>query len=133
MARSNPPLREDKAANRGNESPWKANTVPLSDRVFNLVLASLLLAQGFFGFLSGRVDLSPPRQRTAIVFREGAAWLMAAAMIAGAMVLISVVVDHYDRRNNEGSYKAFKWCSIRLGLCLLAASLAAHLYISFTR
>ena len=133
MSRPKPPLHEDQASSRGGKTSWKPNTISLSDRVFNLVLASVLLAQGLFGFYAGRIELSPPKQRTPIVFQEGAAWLMAAAMTVGAMVLISVVLDHYDRRNNERSYQIFKWLSVRLGLCLLAASLSAHIYISLAR
>lgn len=126
-------LRGKGSASHGDSATWKPNSVPLSDRVFNLVLALALLAQGFLGFYLGRLALSPPKQKTAIVFREGAAWLMAAAMVVGALVLISVIVDHYDRRNNESSYKLFKWLSVHLGVCLFAASLVAHVYITLTR
>jgi len=113
--------------------PWRPNSVSLSERIFNLTLAIALLAQGVLGVYFAEVRLTPPKQRGAILLKEGPAWLMAAAMIVGALVLVSVVVDHYDRRQNERSYKIFRWLCVRLGLCLFVASLIAHLYVSLTR
>jgi len=133
MPQSDQHLRGKTPGIHGDSGTWKPNAVPLSDRIFNLVLALALLAQGFVGFYFGRLELSPPKQKAYIVFREGAAWLMAAAMVVGALVLISVIVDHYDRRDNENSYKLFKWLAVRLGVCLFTASLVAHIYISLTR
>jgi hypothetical protein len=57
---------------------------------------------------------------------------MAAAMLCGAIVLLSVVVDHYDRRDNEAAYRLFKWLAVRIGWSLLAASLISHLYLGLT-
>jgi hypothetical protein len=58
---------------------------------------------------------------------------MSAAMVVGALVLVSVVVDHYYRRNNESIYQAFKWGAVRVGWSLVAASLLSHLYLAFVR
>lgn len=115
----------------GGEQPLPIstpNSVPGSERLFNLFLAALLLSYGAFGFYTNRIDITHKGQAIALL-RGGSAWLMSAAMFVGAMILISVVVDHYDRRNNESSYKRFKWFTVRLGLCLVAASLLSHLYI----
>ena len=57
---------------------------------------------------------------------------MATAMVIGACVLLSVVVDHYDRRNNEQVYRIIRRVSVALGLCLIAASLASYLINVFT-
>jgi hypothetical protein len=54
---------------------------------------------------------------------------MAAAMVIGACVLLSVIVDHYDRRNNERAYRMFRRVSVALGLCLVAASLVSYLIV----
>ncbi len=50
-------------------------------------------------------------------------WLLVASLLAGAAVLLSVVIDHYDRRDNERWYQHFKRGAIFLGLLLLASSL----------
>jgi hypothetical protein len=105
---------------------WKPNSFSLGERVFNFVLSLVLLAHGASGFIYNRLDVSPPKQRLAIHLRDGPAWLMAAAMIVGACVLLSVVVDHYDKSNNENIYRLFRRSAVALGLCLVAASLASY-------
>lgn len=78
------------------------------------------------------MDLHGARMRIA-VFEGGPAWLIAAAFVVGALVLFSVVIDHYDTRNNESYYKAFRLGAQYLGWCLVASALIAHLYIGFAR
>ena len=90
-----------------------------------------LLTWGALGFYQSQVDLWGRRIRVAVL-TEGPAWLMAAAFVCGSLVLFSVVVDHYDRRNNESTYQGFRWTIVRLGWCLVAASLISHVYLFFT-
>jgi hypothetical protein len=124
------------ATSRGDaakrERPWRPNSVSLGERIFCVLVASVLLARGASGFLYARLEVSPPRQRTALLLQGGPAWLMAAAMVIGACVLLSVVIDHYDRRNNERVYRIFRRVSVALGLCLIAASLVSYLIKVFT-
>ena len=112
--------------------PYKPNVVSSADRAFNVFLGVLLTTYGVAGFLHRRIDLNGRRVRIA-VFEGGPAWLMAAAFLVGAAVLFAVVIDHYDRRDNERYYQVFRWCATRLGWCLVAAALIAHLYIAFTK
>lgn len=108
------------------------NKVPRAERWFNALLAVFLLCYGAIGFYSNSMSVGG-RGRTWVLLREGPAWLMSAAMVVGALVLVSVVVDHYDRRNNETIYQAFKWVAVRIGWSLAAASLLSHLYLTFVR
>lgn len=114
------------------EKPWRPNSVSLVERVVCLLVAVVLLARGASGFLYSRLSVSPPRQRLALVLQGGPAWLMAAAMVIGACVLLSVVVDHYDKRKNEGLYRVFRRTSVALGLCLIAASLVSFFINGFS-
>lgn len=108
------------------------NVVSSADRVFNLVLGLVLFGYGVAGFLTSYVDLIGRRVRIAVL-EGGAALLMAAAFFVGAAVLFSVVVDHYDTRENEQYYRVFRWCATRLGCCLVVAALVTHLYVGLTR
>jgi hypothetical protein len=126
-------------ARRGSESSpsnedksWKPNSVTLAERVVNLLLALVLLAHGASGFLYSKLVVSPPRQAMALTLLDGSAWLMAAAMITGAFLLLSVVVDHYDKRNNEKWYRAFKHVALILGLGLVASSLVSYFIAGLT-
>jgi hypothetical protein len=84
-----------------------------------------------WGFYTDRISLWGHRIQIAEL-KSGPAWMMAAAFACGAFVLLSAVVDHYDERNNEQAYKAFRWIVIRIGWCLAAASLTAHVYLFFS-
>ncbi|MCM2289413.1 MAG: hypothetical protein NDI67_10325 [Sulfuritalea sp.] len=118
---------------RRNEiKPYKPNVVSTADRVFNSLLGALLSIYGVVGLLTAHVDLNGRRIRIAVL-EGGPAWLMAAAMLVGAVVLYSVVIDHYDRRNNERYYQTFHWIATRLGWCLAMSALVLHLYLGFTR
>jgi hypothetical protein len=114
------------------DTSWKPNSVTLADRVVNLLLALVLLAHGASGFLYSKLVVSPPKQGNTLTLLGGSAWLMAAAMIIGAFLLLSVVVDHYDKRNNEKWYRAFKHVALILGLGLVASSLVSYFIAGLT-
>lgn len=108
------------------------NEVPAPDRALNLILGLVLTIYGVIGLWQHKLDLTTRRLQIGVL-EGGSAWLMAAAFLVGAAVLFSVVVDHYDKRDNERIYQRFRWVATRLGWCLAAAALLAHLYIGFTR
>lgn len=117
---------------RGETESYKPNAVPRRERVANAFLAVVLLAYGVAGLFTAHVDLSGRRIRIA-VFKGGPAWLMAAALLVCAAVLLSAVVDHYDTRNNERCYRAFRRGGAVLGWWLVAAALVSHLVVGFAR
>ena len=94
-------------------------------------MALYLLAWGGWGLYRNGLVFSV-RRNVIAEFHDGPAWLMVGAFVCGALVLLSVVVDHYDRRDNELIYRTFRWIVVRMGWCLFAASLASHLYLFFS-
>lgn len=114
------------------KSEYKPNALPRGERVWNLCMSVLLLAYGSAGIYTARMNIRS-RGRVLVALQEGPAWLMGAAAICGALVLLSLVLDHYDRRNNEHHYQAFKWIAVRIGWALFVAALIAHLIWGLTR
>lgn len=51
------------------------------------------------------------------------AWIMYASFLCAVLNLLSVVVDHYDERDNEFSYKRFARFSQALGWTLFFLAL----------
>ena len=83
--------------------PYIPNSIPKQTRIFNFCAAVFLLAYGSYGL--GRNDLYLPGKRTTGVhLHDSAAMLMMAAIVCAAAVMLSVVLDHYDERNNEAHY-----------------------------
>ncbi len=108
--------------------PYQPNSVPKVTRVWNLLLALYLIGWGCLGLYTSSVDLWGRRIKIAKL-QGGPAYLMAFALICGALVLIAEVIDHYDKRNNESLYAGFRWFLIRLGWCLAVFSLLSHVLV----
>lgn len=103
------------------------NHIPGKERVSNLIFSVLLFAYGTFGVYIN--DLYIPGKRSKGVHLHNlAAWVMYGAMICACLVMFSVIVDHYDRRNNEEPYRKFAntakflgWVCFVLSLVLMIA------------
>lgn len=117
---------------RRKERAYTPNQLRSGERAWNLFLACILTAYGVAGLLTHSLKYS--RRGRVIIFLEGgSAWLMSFALMVGACVFVSWVVDHYDTRNNERYYRAFRWAATRLGWALVASSLIVHLYVGLTK
>lgn len=98
------------------------NHIPVRHRVVYIILAIILLAYGTFGLYID--DIFLPGKRTPGTHYHGtAAVILYLAFVAVAANLISMVIDHYDKRNNQTNYRAFARISMIAALCffILAA------------
>ena len=108
----------------------RPNTFSKRERIVNTLLAVMLIAYGTCGIMAG--NLYVPGKYTSGVNLQGvAAWLMYGAILSGSASLLSVVVDHYDRRNNELMYASFKRFTSRLGWLLLMSAGLYHVWLGF--
>lgn len=107
------------------------NSVPLRDRIAYLIASACLIAYGGYGLLANDLFV-PGRRGTGTHLHDEPALLMVGALLCGVMVMVSIVVDHYDQRNNENRYRSFARRLKVLGLGLFAASLVWHLVIRLT-
>lgn len=82
------------------------NHVPERTRLVNALMAIALLAYGSYGVWID--DLYVPGKRgNGVHLHQVPAWLMYGAMICACIVLVSSILDHYDRRDNEHRYRRF--------------------------
>lgn len=87
------------------------NRIPSKERLSNVFFAVSLFA--YAGFSAAIDDFYIPGKRSNGIHLHGASvWVMFAAAVCAVVVLLAVVVDHYDTRPNERSYecvgKAFR-------------------------
>ena len=82
------------------------NQIPFGQRVLNSLLAIGLLTYGIVGLVLDDIYV-PGKRNRGIHLHGGPAITMFAAMVCAVLVLLAVVVDHYDRRDNERHYKLF--------------------------
>lgn len=84
---------------------YRPNEIPLEVRFYHTLSAILLFIYGSHGvWVNDLVFRMKGGFR--IHLHDFPAWLMFGSLLAACVVLISVVIDHYDRRNNEAKYKA---------------------------
>ncbi|MBA5246568.1 hypothetical protein H1R16_10230 [Marnyiella aurantia] len=86
--------------------PHTPNHISPEERVKCILFAAALLAYGTFGWYSDDIFI-PGKRGRGVHFSGAACTLIYAAFIFGAANFISVVVDHYDKRNNETQYQRF--------------------------
>lgn len=128
------PKEADTRSEQDGTGAWRPNDVPLPLRIYSLVLALLLLAYGVSGFLNDKLEFATGRGGGGrLLLHGGPAWLLGSAVIVGALLLLSVIVDHYDRRNNEHWYRLVRQSLLYLGFALLAAALTSYFYIGLVR
>lgn len=93
-------------------SGYQPNVVPRGVRLGRTAAALFVLAYAVYGLLIDDLVIEfPVRQRStlggALHLHGVVAWTMAAAMLCAVAVLVSAVVDHYDKRDNEAAYRRF--------------------------
>lgn len=101
------------------------NHIPPATRIAYVVASGALLAYAGYGWHID--DLYLPGKRSGGIHLSGlAAWLVAGAIACAAANLLSVVVDHHDRRNNEIRYAHFAALCEWVGWSLFALALFAR-------
>lgn len=106
------------------------NSFTLWERTAHTLLALALLAYGVIGLMVD--DLFVPGRGGRGIHLHGApAWIMFGAIVCASAVLLALVADHYDRRNNEQRYVRFKRRTIVAAWCFFAGALLWHLSQSF--
>lgn len=85
---------------------YTPNHIPAEERLKNLAFSILLFAYGTYGVWVNDLYIPGKRSR-GIHLHDVPAWIMYGAMICACLVMLSVVADHYDTRNNETDYKWF--------------------------
>jgi TRAP-type C4-dicarboxylate transport system permease small subunit len=82
------------------------NHIPKSARITYIVFSLFMFAYGSYGVWVNDLYLPSKRSR-GMHLHDTPAWVMYGAILCACLVMLSVVIDHYDRRNNERHYRLF--------------------------
>lgn len=105
---------------------YTPNHIPIEQRRQNICFSIALFAYGTYGIWVNDLYLPGKRSR-GIHLHDVPAWVMYGAIICACLVMLSVVVDHYDHRNNERSYTFFAGLFTYLGWGFFILSLGMAL------
>ena len=89
---------------RWTRTIYTPNDVPLSHRILYGLISLTWVGWAMIGLLSGHMFFLVSK-RGAIHFSGVPAMLFSAAVVACAIACVVTIVDHYDRRDNEESYR----------------------------
>ena len=89
------------------EGEFKPNSYSKSKRILNILLIFFLLAYGLYGIYSGELYL-PLGRRTEVILFGDSIYIAFSSFILGIIYLLTEIVDHYDKRDNENIYLRVK-------------------------
>lgn len=105
------------------------NRIPVGTRWKYILQSFFLIGYGTFGVWIG--DLYVPGKRGEGVHLHGVPMLfMYIAMLSASANMISVIIDHYDLRNNEHDYREFAKVTAVLGWSLFFVALLLAILLS---
>lgn len=104
------------------------NHIPAVERAMNLIFSSILLSYGTFGVLIDDLYI-PGKRGPGTHFHGEPAWILYAAFLSAAANMMSVVVDHHDKRNNEINYKLFARVTQIAGWTLFVLALILDIFV----
>lgn len=111
-----------------NNKGHNPNHIPLSEITINIILSTIMFLYGTFGIIIDDFYI-PGKRRPGIHFHGEPAWIMYGAFLFAVANMMSVVVDHYDQRNNETNYKLFARVTQIAGWILFALALILDLFV----
>lgn len=106
-------------------APYKPNEVPKKKRIINTALSILFLIYGTYGVITDHLILPAKGGKTLTLYGYPA-WIMYLALLCLVANLLAVVIDHYDRRDNEALYRSLSTQTRRLGWMLFTVALVAR-------
>jgi len=112
-----------KVDENGNYIP---NSISPVDRLWNIIFAIGFTLYGAYGIFID--DLYIPSKRGGMHLSGESAWIMYAALICGCIYFLSIVVDHYDKRDNEIKYYMFGKNVKYLGLAMAMVAIFYPLF-----
>jgi hypothetical protein len=112
-----------------DSAAWKGpNHIALTTRVVCSTWSIAVATYATIGLVANDIYL-PGKRGDGIHFHGLSAWFAYGAFMCAAISLASVVVDHYDRRNNERGYADIIASCEWVGTGLLALAFATNLLL----
>lgn len=99
------------------------NQIPFSERASSFMVATLVLIYGTGGLLDNDIYIPGRRGSPGTHYHDEPAIFLYLSLVIAAAVSISVIVDHYDKRNNEPAYKLFRHAGLGLAIAFMLVAI----------
>ena len=110
---SNEPVR-----NLDSNGVYIPNSLTKREIIENIIFTVLLISYGVYGFYSGELLIPISKYESTYVYGKG---ILVAnlAFLCGCLHMLSHIVDHYDKRDNEIYYHEFRLWTKYIGIFLI--------------
>ncbi|WDE10385.1 hypothetical protein [Thalassomonas haliotis] len=89
-----------------NIEKYVPNEIPRPQRIANKLVIIFLIFYGSYGVYNGSLYL--PLGRGEVTLQGNAVYFGFASLLLGALYFLIEIIDHYDKRNNEFTYKRIR-------------------------
>lgn len=110
-----------------NKKLYKPNNIGIEIRTMNIFIALILIIYASYSVVKNNFYI--PTKRGLLLFHDESAWLTLIVFFIAAINLLSVVIDHYDKRDNEELYRKFRKITFWLGWITLILSLVLDIFV----
>jgi hypothetical protein len=105
------------------------NFIPLRQRLGYGLATVVLMGLAAYSLYFGELPLTSHRTPGVSLMTGPALWFMIPALGLGCIAFLSLIVDHYDRRDNERVYRTVvTWCT-RAALLLAFVAYAVDFFL----
>lgn len=101
---------------------YTPNHIPKQIRIFNIVWILILIGLAVYGAFYGSIYWPGKSGNQGILFEGASLIFFIIALVVSAVNTIITLVDHYDKRNNEGIYKKASYYLNILGVIAVIAA-----------
>ena len=125
--------KEDLAKREKEKEAYEAtlitpNHIPFGKRIKYSILSLGLLIYGTLGLIIDDLNL-PGKRGSGVHFHGVSAWVLYAAFLCAIANMVSIVVDHYDKRNNERNYRMFARITHTWGMAMFLIALVFDFFL----
>lgn len=111
---------------------YTPNKIEIEERMFNIIISIILITMGILAIYYNSFPLLIPGKRmhgVKIMLHSEPLWIFLLVLVCAVLFLLSVVVDHIDKRDNERKYAIFANLMKKLMWIFLWISLIAEWFI----
>ena len=110
-----------------NMDRYIPNHIPASERWIYFGMSVFIICWGAYGLWSDDLIVPISKRGDAIHFYGTSAVIMFCAMVAAALNLLIIIVDHFDIRNNELTYRRIAFGTQAVGTLLFVVAICVRI------
>lgn len=116
------------AQHRKSKAGQNPNHIPFEERVINIILSAIIFVYAAHGVLTDDFYI-PGRSAGGTHYHGEPTWILFVAVLCAVANLMSVIVDHYDKRDNVKNYKLFARLAQFAGWTLFVLALVLEAFV----